>query len=452
MRAAKVIATYGPACEAQYKIQKMVKAGLDAFRLNLAHMKPQQLKKAVNRLRSIAPDIALMADLPGVKLRLKIPATLKMKPGEEIDLTEEGRATIRPWPRLEGGRAGMRTLLGDGRVSLECTLFEAGRIRLCATETTTLTPGTGIAFPEAELLLPGLTENDIRWLPHLKEADVEWVCVSFVRDATEIERVKQALKGIPVLAKIERREAVQNLDDIVEASDGVMVARGDLGLAVGLVEVPLLQKRILRVCIERDRIGLVATQMLDSMREQRVPTRAEVSDVANAIMDGADGVLLTDETAVGRHPVEAVRTAIEILSRVGYRGADVRTRLCREAPIADAVCDAAVRAADDLSATAIACFTATGRTAILLSRYLPKRPIFALTDSPKTKRKMRLIRGVTPVLLPEFTRIEEVLKHAEKALLERGLKKGDIVVFASGTPVGVAGRTDTLLIRHLGGN
>ena len=452
MKATKIIATYGPASSNPEILKAMADAGMDAVRLNLSHMKPEQLSETVEKIRSILPNIAIIADLPGVKMRLDVTSPLTLKTGDVLTLKQNTHPTIRPWAKVKGLAAGQDVLFGDGSLIAECLSAKEDEIVLRAKCDMRITPRLGVAFPQAEVLLPALTEEDLLWLQHINKTDIDWVCVSFAQDAEDIKRVKQNAPGRPVVAKVERAEAVRNLEEIAKAADGLMVARGDLGLAVGLVNVPLLQKEILHLAIRLDKLGIVATQIMESMREAAVPTRAEVSDVANAVMDGADAIVLTGETAVGRHPVEAVQAAQDVTSRVGFVGPDVESGLCRESPIADAVCDAAVRAADDLSAAAIACFTATGRTAILLSRYLPQRPVFALTDQIHTARKLRIVRGVTPLLLPGFTQMEKMLNNAEEVLLANGLKTGDTVVFVSGTPVGVPGRTDALLIRRLGSN
>ena len=451
MRAVKIIATWGPGCWREGVAAEMMEAGCDCFRINLSHCDEADAEEAIRRLRKAAAarHVAVMADLPGVKMRLRTDGPILLREGERLEVRRDGPCRIEVWPVFAGSPVGGAALLHDGSMEMRVAEASSDRMLLEARTECAFEGGEGIAFPGAGVDLPAITERDERWLRWLPKMRPDWVALSFVRDRDDVARARAALGGrVGLMAKIERAEAVERIDSILEVADGLMVARGDLGLSVGLVGLPLLQKKLIRTAVRRDRVSVVATQMLESMTRNRLPTRAEVLDVANAILDGADALLLTDETAVGRYPVDVVRQVARIAERVESEVSAVEES--EVSGVADAVCDAAVRAAVDVDAAAIACFTETGRTAVLLSRYFPRVPIYALTDSAATCRRLALVRGVVALELPRFGMMEEMVVDAEAALLGAGLQKGAAVVFVSGTPVGVPGRTDALHIRHLG--
>lgn len=458
-RKTKIIATYGPASSDEDTLLEMIEAGVDCIRINLAYGNEEEHRGIIELIRRVSRDrhIAIMVDIPGPKLRLKLSHPVRLRKGETLTIAEEGECRIDeniPFARLCEGQ---RILIKDGRFCLRIEMVGKGGLKAVAETDMELSGGEGVAFPDSRLPIPAIGERDERLIRFSAKEDINWLSLSFVSSRSDILHTREILidegSSIPIIAKIERGEAVAELDGIVEVADAVMVARGDLGLSVGLNEVPLLQKRIIKTAVAADKLSIVATQMLESMLDNPLPTRAEVSDVANAVIDGADALLLSGETAVGEYPVQTVRRLTRIIERTEVETDLLRrppSRLSCDAPVADAVCAASVRAAEELNSPLICVFTATGRTPILLSRYYPDASIIACTDNPKTAEKLSLVRGVVPLLLNKFTDMEKMCREAEERILQEGFaEEDDVVVFVSGTPIGLAGGTDTLHIRLL---
>jgi len=458
-RKTKIIATYGPSVSDEETLSQVIQAGTDCIRINLAYGDENAHKKAIDLIRRVSAErhIAVMFDIPGPKLRLELHQPIKLKMGERLEISRTGGVRMSEDIPFSCFKEGERILLKDGRFVLRVEEVDEEKIEAVAETPAELKDGEGIAFPDTHLAIPSFCERDEKFLRLAAEVEVDWLSLSFVASADDIERARSILDSegadIPVIAKIERREAVENLSAIVEESDAIMVARGDLGLSLGLDEVPSLQKKIIRTAVAADKVSIVATQMLQTMVQNPSPTRAEVSDVANAVIDGADALLLSGETAIGKYPVETVKRLSSIIRRTESEPELLRrlpSRLSTEAPIADAVSAAAVRAAEELNAPLICPFTSSGRTPILLSRYFPQANIVACTDSRRTAKRLSIVRGVTPHLLSEFTTMEKMFDEAKGSLVKGGhATEGDVVVFVSGTPVGVPGRTDTLHIRRI---
>ena len=458
-RKTKIIATYGPAVSDEKTLSRIIEAGADCIRINLAYGDEDAHKKATSLIRRVSAErhIAVLFDIPGPKLRIELHRPVSLEPGERLKISRTGGVRTSEEIPFSSLKEGERILLKDGRSVLRIEEVDEEKIEAVAETPAELRDGEGIAFPDSRLDIPSFCERDERLLRLAAEVEVDWLSLSFVTSADDIDRARALLDSegadIPIIAKIERREAVENLSAIIEKSDAVMVARGDLGLSLGLDEVPSLQKRLIRTAVATDRISIVATQMLQTMLQNPSPTRAEVSDVANAVIDGADALLLSGETAVGKYPVETVKRLSSVIRRTESEPELLHrlpSRLSTEAPIADAVSAAAVRAAEELNAPLICTFTSTGRTPILLSRYFPQANIVACTDSRRTAKRLSIVRGVIPHLLSEFTTMEKMFDEAKESLVKEGYAtEGNVVVFISGTPVGVPGRTDTLHIRRI---
>jgi len=461
----KIICTLGPANEADLVLAGMIRAGMDVARINTAHGTPEGHAKRIAQVRRIAAEVgrpvAILVDLPGPKLRLgPLPGgSLTLKAGEQITLSVEpaGHAIPVAYARLnEEVRPGEQIFLSDGEVALTVQRVEGVRI-VCRVENGgAIRSNSGMNLPTSELSVTLPTEEDTRNLKFAIEQKAEWVGVSFVQSLEDLQRVRALLpqKQAPLLmAKIERRQAVINLKELLGGADGVMVARGDLGVEIDLAEVPLTQKRIVHSANAKARPAVIATQMLDSMVASPRPTRAEVTDVANAILDGADAVMLSDETAIGSYPVGAVEVLHRVIRIVEgeypYGGAFTRFASGQMASRSEeSISFVASRLSFELGAKAILLPTADLRSAARIAQYRPKAPIIAITDSEFLCGQLSLLWGVVPHLgNPE--KIDECVAHAQEWLTARGwAKAGDpIVLLKTSRPA--QGFSDTLQVVHL---
>ncbi len=469
MRRAKIIATLGPASGLEV-IRSLVQAGADAFRLNFSHGRLEEHMERLRRVRRISKElgrpVAVIQDLAGPKVRTGSLTLLSLRDGEEVILSgrpdAEGPGFIPiNYPDLEQIPPGSRILLDDGRLELRALSPEGKDLRCQVVHGGILGERKGVNFPGLLLPLPALTEKDRSDLFIGLEAGVDYVAVSFVRRAEDLREVRHFIseKGgdVPLIAKIENPQALEDLPAILEESDGVMVARGDLGVELPPERVPILQKEIIEQANEKGRLVIVATQMLESMMHELRPTRAEASDVANAVIDGADALMLSGETAVGEHPVEAVHMMARIIEeaeRSGRRG-DIGGRWAEghAAPTyAHAISHAAREIARDMALKAIIAFTRSGFTARLISKDRPAVPILAATPYEAVWRRLSLAWGVTPILGPFVEDTDGMIASIERELLSRGyLQPGDQVLIMGGMPVTTQGPTNFLKIHVVGG-
>ena len=458
----KIIATIGPATASLERIRELIRAGADACRVNFSHGDGSTLGPLMETIREAARleglPIAILADIQGPKLRIGV------MPEEGALLVEGGSFTLTPREvtgtdsiaetahrRLaEDVEPGARILLADGAIELRVESIDGADVHCRVVTGGRLFSHKGLNLPGRKISAETLTEKDRRDLEFLSGSDVDIVAVSFVRAAKDLELARRLLGGkrqIPVIAKLERPEAIANLDAILEASDGIMVARGDLGVELPFEQVPLVQKRILSRATERGKWAIVATQMLASMVAARRPSRAEASDVMNAVLDGADAVMLSEETAVGENPALAVR-AMDALTRA----AEEYDRAARDGVVdtdthsfASSAAGAAVVAANQLRASAIVTLAGSGLTSLHVSKWLPKQPIVALSSTAATLRRTNLLRGVRPVEIPVRADLEEQLRFADAFLMESGwAKEGDVVVVVAAVPLGLGKETNTI--------
>ena len=462
-RRTKIVATIGPACGLRDRLAAIVAAGADAARLNFSHGSHAEHADWVRLVREVQAEagrpLALMADLQGPKLRIgDLPAPAVVSRG--MDVVVAGEAAARDGdlpvsPDVIGSvlTPGNEVLVDDGLVRLRVDAVEQGRAR-CSV----LTPGTirshkGVNLPGVPVPIPSLTPKDLDDLALALELGVDYVALSFVRSAADVRDlrrlVEKAGSTARVIAKIEKAEAVDALDDILAVADGVMVARGDLGVEIGAAAVPLLQKRIILRSLERGLPVITATQMLESMVSQPEPTRAEASDVANAILDGTSAVMLSEETAVGEYPVEAVST-MDLIARTVEPSLGYRHELpdASENPtIGQATSNAACDLAEALGARAILVPTYSGRTASVVARLRPRRPILGLTHRRYALQQMALEWGVTPVEIGEASDVEDLWRLSVEAARESGLvQAGDRVVLTAGTAVNIPGSTNVIKV------
>ncbi len=457
------MATLGPASDSPDSLRALVAAGVDAVRFNLSHGTHDEHSERAWRVREIAADVgrpvALIADLQGPKLRVgELEEPVVLRTGGEItvcseDLVSGDELPVMPAVIGQVLEPGHDVLIDDGQVRLRVDEVSQGRARCAVVVGGTVTSHKGVNLPGVPLPIPSLTRKDTADLEWALSTGVDFVALSFVRSPSDVRElrtlIEQAGSHAHVIAKIEKSEAVDVLDDVLAESDAVMVARGDLGVEIGPALVPLVQKRIIQRALERGKPVITATQMLESMGHSPEPTRAEASDVANAILDGTSAVMLSGETAVGEYPVEAV-AYMDRIARAVEPSMDYRHELPEAAEnptIGQAMSNSACDLAEALRAKAILVPTFSGRTANAVARLRPRRPIIALTHVDWAMRQLALEWGVTPLLIPEMTDVENLWTTAVEAARDAGLvASGDRIVITAGTAVNIPGSTNVIKV------
>jgi pyruvate kinase len=458
MRFTKIVCTIGPACSSEDKLAQLIEAGMNVARLNFSHGTHDDHAANVGRIRRVANrlnrPVAILQDLQGPKIRtgwLTDHQPVELNDGAELVITtREVDGTAREVSTTYEGlpadvHAGDRILLDDGLLELRVERVDGGDVHTRIVHGGTLKEHKGINLPGVIVNTPSLTDKDRIDLAFGVQQQVDYVALSFVRRAEDVALIKRALVEIdpkaakmPIIAKLEKPAALDNLDSIVDIADGVMVARGDLGVELSPQQVPTAQKRIIEAANRQRKIVITATQMLESMIHNPIPTRAEVSDVANAIFDGTDAVMLSGETATGQYPIEAVKMMASIAEEAEASSAKYsRWRVPNEVTSDDSVAlaRAARELAHDREVQAIAVFTLTGRNARQLSKARPHVPILAFTPDPKTFLRMAMMWGVTPYLVPHADSVEAMLAHVEAAmLLNSPVRPGHQVILIGGLP------------------
>lgn len=466
-RKAKILATLGPASATPERIEALFDAGADIFRLNFSHAGHDEFRRLVAVIRAIearkARPIGILADLQGPKLRIGTfqngPITLTPDAPFRLDLDPapgDGRRCCLPHPEIFAAIApGARLLLDDGRLSL--------KIEACGpdfAETRVIAGGPlsdhkGVNVPNVTLPISALTAKDAADLEAALDAGADWIALSFVQRPEDVTQLRERIKGrARIMSKLEKPAAIDHLDAIVALSDAIMVARGDLGVECPPETVPILQKRMLKAARQAGRPVVVATQMLESMIRAPVPTRAEASDVATAIYDGADAVMLSAETAAGSYPVEAVTMMDRIVTTIEadplYRTGLDAARPIPDGTLADAIGAAARQVAQTLELAAIVTFTASGATTLRTARERPPTPMLCLTTSVRVARQMALVWGATPEIVPELFTVDDMEKVALRTAKARGFAaEGQSVVITAGMPFGISGTTNILRVATL---
>jgi pyruvate kinase len=465
-RRTKIVATIGPACSTPEKLKQLARAGIDGARLNLSHGTHDQHREWARLVREtereIERPIALIADLQGPKLRIgDLDEPVSLRRGEQIvvaaaDGVPNGELPVSPSVISEVLQPGHEVLIDDGLVRLFVERVDGGRATCAVVEGGVVTSHKGVNLPGVPVPIPSLTRKDMDDLELAVELEVDFVALSFVRSAADVRDLcallEQAGSHAHVIAKIEKAEAVDALDEILEETHAVMVARGDLGVEIGPALVPLLQKRIIARALERGKPVITATQMLESMVHQAEPTRAEASDVANAVLDGSSAMMLSGETAIGEYPVESVaymdRIARAVEPSLGYR--HQLPEVEDEPTVGQAMSNAACDLAEALRAKAILVPTYSGRTASAVARLRPRRPIIALTHHDYALRQMAIEWGVTPLLISEAENFDQLLRRSLEAARTSGLvDEGGRVVVTAGTTVNLPGTTDLIKVDHV---
>ncbi|MFH1808752.1 MAG: pyruvate kinase [Pseudomonadota bacterium] len=469
MRKAKIVATLGPASRDPAILSRLIRAGVDVARLNFSHGTHAEHEALFHAVRAAAAEagrpVAILADLCGPKLRLgKVEggavllekgATIEIVSGQGDSFVGTSQRVSTSYDELARDvRPGHRLLIDDGRIVLRVK-ESAGDVVTCQVEVNgVLKDKKGLNLPGVALSVPSLTPKDRDDLRFATALGVDYFALSFVRCADDVRAAKLLAGDVPVIAKIEKPEAIDHIEEIVDASDGVMVARGDLGVEAGFEKVPLLQKRIIRTTNRRGKVVITATQMLESMVQNPAPTRAEVSDVANAVLDGTDALMLSGETAAGAYPVEAVEQMDTIIREV--EGSDLYASLPAPEELlyptfSTAIADAAVRAARDIDLKAIAVYTETGHSAAVVSEYRPRAAIVALSSHQVVLNRLALQWGVLPLKSEWVETLDALFDQAERVLVGQGLvTAGDSVAITFGMERGSFARTNTLKLWTVG--
>jgi pyruvate kinase len=471
----KIVATIGPASRDPKMLRELFLAGVNVARLNFSHGTHESHAAVIADVRAIAAElgvqIAILQDLPGPKVRTGPLAdgvpSVQLVNGAPFTLTTEAvagtsaRAGVSYAGLADDVEAGKHIYLADGSISLQIEAVEGNEIHTRVESGGALRPSQGINYPDGTLNISAVTDRDFEHLAFGLEQGVDWIAVSFVRSAADIDRVRafcvERGKKIPIMAKIEKHEALESIDEIVIAADGIMVARGDLGIEVRLEEVPLIQKDLIERANRASKPVVTATQMLESMMASPRPTRAEATDVANAILDGTDAVMLSGETASGNYPLEAVRTMATIAAEVEkhyphagfHRKHSANVDLRASDDIGTTIAEAAARGAERLELQLIVTGTTTGNTARYISSFRPRAKIIGLTPLPEVARQMAMIWGVESIIVQPYRYLETLIEIAEQRVIADGLARpGETIAITSGMPVG-AGGTNVLKIHRL---
>ncbi|MDH6370520.1 pyruvate kinase [Paenibacillus sp. VTT E-133280] len=468
MRKSKIVCTIGPASESLENIKKLILAGMNVARLNFSHGDFEEHGARIKTIRQASKElnktVAILLDTKGPEIRT---GKLEVEPielvqdeyltltTEEILGTQE-RISITYSELPNDVQVGSTILIDDGLIGLTVVDIQGTEIKTRIVNGGTIKSKKGVNVPGVNISLPGITEKDTNDILFGIEQDIDFIAASFVRKASDVQEIRELLSKnnashIQIISKIENQQGVDNLDEILEASDGLMVARGDLGVEIPAEDVPLAQKLMIQKCNVAGKPVITATQMLDSMQRNPRPTRAEASDVANAIFDGTDAIMLSGETAAGKYPVESVLTMSRIAekaeSALDHHEIFSKQQTAQETTVTEAISQSVAISALDLNAKAILSSTVTGHTARVVSKYRPKAPIIAVTTQERTMRQLSLVWGVTPVFGKVATSTDELLETAIQGGKDSGLvQAGDLVVITAGIPLGRSGSTNLVKV------
>lgn len=469
MRKTKIVCTMGPATDREEVLLELIESGMDVARFNFSHGSHEEQKKRMQMLcrlrKQCGRPVAMLLDTKGPEIRTGRFQNGKavLEPGRQFTLTcrdvmGTDEIVSVTYPKLyEDEQPGSRILIDDGLVELVVREVNGEDIVCEVINGGVVSDHKGINLPSVHVNLPYMSDRDIEDILFGIEQGVDFVAASFTRTAEDVQQIRRLLRAngggdINIIAKIENAEGVERIDEIIEASDGIMIARGDMGVEVPDEEVPVIQKMIIKKVYEAGKQVITATQMLDSMMKNPRPTRAETADVANAIYDGTSAIMLSGETAAGDYPVESLRTMVRIAEQI-EKDIDYRKRFFiheRKAnpDITDAICHATCTTAHDLNARAIITVTKSGRSARMISRYRPDCDIIGCAITEKVSRQLNMSWGVIPVLLEEKDEVFELFGYATEACRETGLvREGDVVVFTSGVPIGISGTTNMIKVQ-----
>ena len=461
-RKTKIIATVGPSLASKEKIHSAINSGVNVFRINFSHGTLDEHKKFIDWARSSKKQVAIMQDIQGPKIRTgQVNENTVLQKSQEINLTNKEMESsdeiiyINYKNLYEDINVNDRVFIDDGQMILKITEKQKNKLKALILIGGELRDNQGVAFPDSKLSVAAITEQDIEHLKFGTKQGVDFVAVSFVRNSDDIQAVRDIIpKDIKIIAKIELKTALENIDEILDISDGVMVARGDLGVQLPIEQVPFVQKQILDAANSKGKISITATEMLQSMKSSYRPTRAEVTDITNAILEGSDAVMLSAETSIGDHPNRVIEVMSNICKEVDSRN-DTSSLLSKEDSKEDSftttLARAAVQIADDIDAGAIVAFTETGKTPLLISNFRPKAKIITFTTKVRTLNQLNLFWGVEQFHIDRKEHFSEMLKSANDFLLEeKKYNKGDKVIVVAGTPPNMEAATNLIRVHNLG--
>jgi pyruvate kinase len=469
----KIVATVGPACSTYEQLLELVKAGANCFRLNFSHGSYEDKAVVIDYVRKINKEepynIAILGDLQGPKLRVGDieNGKITLKVGDELIFTTEkqignNQKIYVSYPRLAADvKVGERIFLDDGKMEVKVLqILDEKDVKVSVTLGGVLLPKKGVNLPDSALTMPSLTEKDIADLDFIIEKNLDWVALSFVRHARDVQELKKRVRKhkskIKIISKIEMPEALKNIRDIIVESDGIMVARGDLGVEVPIEKVPSIQKELIRKAMHRAKPVIVATQMMESMMERTKPNRSEVTDVANAVLEGADAVMLSGETAMGEYPALVVETMSKIIleaerTTYNYHRDDILTPQ-QHSPslLSDALCSSACKLAKDVNADALVGMTQSGYTGFMLSSYRPKAPLFIFSKERSLINQLSISWGVRAIFYDEEESLDDIFNDQLNILKERGfISPGNIVVNTGSTPIKLHLPTNVIKITRI---
>ena len=464
MNKTKIIATVGPSCAKKEILQEMIDNGVSCFRINMSHGSKDSKTKYFDLIKSLITPSGqrptILADLAGPKIRVDdLEDSIKIKKGDLLKISNEnvgqGIVPVSKGIKFKKVNPGAKILIDDGRISLNVIKHITDRTLQCeASGSGIIESKKGVNFPDIDLNVPVLTNQDLKDLELSLNNGADWIAMSFVKSHSDYQVLNEKVKSFgyntPIMAKIEKWDAVQDLDKIIEAFDSVMVARGDLGVELPLARVPLIQKNVIERANNAGKPVIIATQILDSMTQRTVPTRAEVSDIANAIFDGTDALMVTGETAVGKYPNRVIKVLSGVIKETeGSARAGMKINEFQDLNIntARAISHAACSVAKEQGIRTLVTMTHSGSTARMIARYRPSANIIAMTPFDKICRQLAIVWGITPVLVIKFSSTDEVPAIAKQMLVDRKLiYEGERFVITGGVPVGVPGTTNYLSV------
>jgi pyruvate kinase len=472
MRKTKIICTMGPATESEEVLRDLIIAGMDVARINFSHGTHEEALEKINKIKKVREEldapVAILLDTKGPEIRIKDfkDGKVELKEGQKFTLCtddvegDENHVSITYQDLPKDVKTGTKILIDDGLIEMEVVSIKSGKIVCEVKNGGVISNKKGVNVPNVSLSMPYMSQKDIDDILFGIEQDVDFIAASFVRTAEDVMEVKQLLErnggsDINIIAKIENAEGVENIDSIIRASHGIMVARGDMGVEIDMQDLPVIQKKLIKKTYRAGKVVITATQMLDSMIRNPRPTRAETTDVANAIYDGTSAIMLSGETAIGKYPVETVKTMASIAERtendIDYEKRLARMEFDSRMDVTNAISHATCTTAHDLGASAIIALTYSGGTAMQLSKFRPQCPIIAPTLSVKARRQLNLSWGVIPIMSEARSNTDELFDHAVDCAQTTGLvKNGDLVVITGGAPMGVAGTTNIMKVHLVG--
>lgn len=431
MKKTKVLCTTGPASASQEVLVRMCEAGMNGIRINTAYGDTGQYEAIIKSVRQVG-DIPILLDLKGPEIRLKLSQAIDLKTGELVEMGQRAPMEF-SYSIYDQLRAGDRVLIDDGQVSMRITEWDSSHIKLIVEEGGRVEGGKGINIPGKRLIVPSVSERDLKALDVAREQKVEFIALSFVRGREDLANLKGFAYDLQaqIIAKIENQQGVENFEDILREADGIMVARGDLGVEIDLEKVPLIQKHMIQRCNQEGKLAITATEMLESMMSSPTPTRAEVSDVANAILDGTDTLMLSEETAIGKYPTESVSMMAKIAAEVeGSTKTSVREEEFRT--VSNTVSRSIWQISEAMPLDKVVTMTKTGYTAKMIARFKLRQPIIAITSSPMVKNQLELYYGVQPIQFDYEDEKDRILAVTRMLHAKDLLKEDDSVLFTAG--------------------